>query len=73
MESDMFGKRGGEISEYVFFEMTISGKLKICEGVTYKRKDAQQFAASATIQTVIWRGRKQLDVIYLVGEEMRDE
>ena len=28
MKSDMFGKRGGEISECVFFEMTISGKLK---------------------------------------------
>ena len=53
--------------------MTISGKLKICEGVTYKRKDAQQFATSPTPQTVLWRGQRQLDVIYLVGEEVRDD
>ena len=57
----------------VFFEMTISGKLKICEGVTYKRKDAQQFATSPTPRWLSGAGFRQLDVIYLVRVEVRDE
>ena len=59
----------------VIFEMAISGKLKICEGVTYKnkRKDAQQFATSPTPQTILCREQRQLDVIFFVGEEVRDE
>ena len=57
----------------VFIETTISGKLKICEGVTYKRKDAQQFATSPTPQTILCREQRQLDVIFFVGEEVRDE
>ena len=57
----------------VIFEMAISGKLKICEGVTYKRKDAQQFSTSPTLQASLWPGQRQFDVIYLVGEEVRDE
>ena len=55
------------------FEMSISGKLKICEGVTYKREDAQQFATSPTPQTILCCGQRQLDVIFFVGEEVRNE
>ena len=57
----------------VFFEMTIGGTLKICKGVTYKKKELTAICCIPNPPDGSLAREKQLDVIHLVGEGVRDE